>query len=170
MRMRNDGQATPRLPPKEDVPPGEEEPWLFRFDRCLTTHDMWRMGFSRVIIFGAQHWTSEATAAAEISEALGASVYLKGLGLEHRASLEEIIKPALLGGDVLLAVQCSACASMLEDERAACMSNAAKLIDAISNVWTRFDEMGETSLGAVVIVMEGANWRISQNLLCIRYR
>ena len=44
-RLRNDGQATPRLPaPREAPPPGEEEPWLFSFERSLTTMDVWKMG------------------------------------------------------------------------------------------------------------------------------
>ena len=51
-RLRNEGQATPRLPaPTTEVAPGEEEPWLFSFERCLTTMDVWKMGFSRVIVF-----------------------------------------------------------------------------------------------------------------------
>ena len=43
-RMRADGQATPRMQPKPEAPPGEEEPWLFRFERSLTTMDVWKMG------------------------------------------------------------------------------------------------------------------------------
>jgi len=154
-RLRNDGQATPRQGYKPDVPEGEEEPWLFSFHRSLSTMDVWKMGFSRVIIFGAHHWADTQTAAAEMSEAFGASTPINGLAAEHKDALEAMISPSFLRGDVLVAVQCSQCGMMPEDERALCIRNAAKLIDAISNVWTQYDEMGEPDLGAVVVVMEG---------------
>ena len=153
-RLRNEGQATPRQAPKE-VPEGEEEPWLFSFKRSLTTMDVWKMGFSRVIIFGAHHWADTTTAAAEIAEAFGAREPLPGLAAEHKDSLQAMISPAVLRGDVLIAVQCSQCSLLPKPQRDVCVQNAAKLIDAISNVWTQYDEMGETDLGAVVIVMEG---------------
>ena len=136
-RFRNDGQATPRLPAKAEVPPGEEEPWLFSFKRSLTTMDVWRMGFSRVIVFGAHHWAEEATACNELCEAFCASGTLPGLAAEHKSALESIIAPCFLRGDVLLAVQCTQCAMLPADDRAACMRNVAKLVDAVSNVWTQ---------------------------------
>ena len=46
-RMRADGQATPRQAPKPEAAPGEEEPWLFSFERSLTTMDVWKMGVRR---------------------------------------------------------------------------------------------------------------------------
>jgi len=154
-RMRNEGQATPRLPPKPEAPPGEEEPWLFGFERSLTTMDVWRMGFSRVIVFGAHHWAEEATCAAELSEAFRAGTPLPGLTLEHKQSLETIIAPCFLKGDVLLAVQCTQLSLLPADEQAACLGHVAKLIECVSNVWTQYDEMAEAELGAVVVVLEG---------------
>jgi len=164
-RLRNDGQATPRQAPKSNIPEGEEEPWLFRFERSLTTMDVWKMGFSRLLIFGAHHWADASTAAAEISEAFGAQEPLPSLSPESKDSLQAMISPSFLRGDVLIAVQCLQSAMLPPDERKTCIENAAKLIDAISNVWTQYDEMGERDLGAVVVVMEGfdedellANW------------
>ena len=154
-RLRNDGQATPRLPPNPNASPGEEEPWLFRFGRSLNTMDVWKMGFSRVIIFGAHHWVSSETAAAEVSEAFGAQQPIAGLGAEHKETLEALIAPAFLRGDVLLAVQCSQFSMLPDAERETCLANAAKFIDAVSNVWTQYDEMNDADLGAVVVVMEG---------------
>lgn len=199
-RMRSDGQATPRLAPKPEAPPGEEEPWLFSFERNLSTADVWKMGvrapprgnhpnhhlssqsmmlktyganahrqpmlshvswyvraravmqFSRVIVFGAHHWAVEETAATELSEAFRSSTGLKGLDKEK---LETIIAPVFLGGDVLLAVQCTQLALLPEDERKACIARVAKLIDCVSSVWTQYDEMGSDELGAVVVVLEG---------------
>lgn len=153
-RLR-EGQATPRLQPNPDVAPGEEEPWLFRFGRSLNTMDVWKMGFSRVLIFGTHQWADTATAAAEISEAFNAQQPLKALGPEDRDTLEALISPAFLRGDVLIALQCSQCSHLPAAEKAICVTNAAKLIDAVSNVWTQYDDMGEADLGAVVVVMEG---------------
>ena len=153
-------RATPRLPaPSEEVQPGEEEPWLFSFDRCLTTLDIWKMGFSRCIVFGAHHWVDETVAAAELSEAFRASSALPGLGQEHKAQLEAIIAPCFLKGDVLMAVQCTQCAHLPADERRACLRNVAKLLDCVSNVWCQYDEMAEAELGAVVCVLEGETRR-----------
>jgi len=154
-RLRNEGQATPRVAPKPEVPPGEEEPWLFSFPRSLSTMDVWKMGFSRVVIFGAHHWASEEVCAAELSEAFRANTPIPSLANEYRESLEAMIAPAFLKGDVLLAVQFTAAAAMPPEERARCVSCAAKLIDAVSNVWSQYDEMNETELGAVVVVLEG---------------
>ena len=36
-----------------------------------------------------------------------------------------------------------------------CVARVAKLVDAVSNVWTQYDEMSEPDLGAVVMVLEG---------------
>ena len=162
-RLRRDDQlgtprqvGTPRLPLQPDVQPGEEEPWLFRFERSLTTADVWKMGFSRVIIFGAHHWTTQKDAAEELSDAFLAGSVLAGMGYEHKETLEAMIAPAFLKGDVLLAVQCTQVAMLpSEAERAACLYNVAKFVDAVSNVWTQYDEMGEANLGAVVVVIEG---------------
>ena len=141
-RMRSEGQATPRVAAPEKAPaPGEEEPWLFRFERNLTTGDLWRMGFSRVLVFGAHHWGDEAVAAAELSEAFRCQEPLKGLGAEHKAALEAAIAPVFLRGDVLLAVQCSACGQLPPDEAARCYDAVAKLIDCVSNVWVQYDEI-----------------------------
>ena len=87
--MRTQDQATPRLSaPAVPPPPGEEEPWLFSFHRPLSTQDVWRMGFSRVIVFGAHHWADEAVAAAEISEAFRMREALPSLAEEHKPALE----------------------------------------------------------------------------------
>jgi hypothetical protein len=154
-RLRNEGQATPRLPPQPDAPPGEEEPWLFGFERSLSTLDVWKMGFSRVVVFGAHHWADEATCAAELTEAFSAGTPLPGLTLEHKPSLETIIAPCFLKGDVLLAVQCTQLPMLPADEARECLKRVAKLVDAVSNVWTQYDEMAEPELGAVVVVLEG---------------
>lgn len=54
-RLRAGGQATPRVaPPSEVPPPGEEEPWLFSFERHLSTADVWKMGV-RAFISCAPH-------------------------------------------------------------------------------------------------------------------
>ena len=182
-RLRNEGQATPRLAPKPDVTPGEEEPWLFAFARSLNTMDVWKMGFSRVICFGAHHWVDEATAAAEISEvrpsqlqshsclcratahprscaptpaqAFRASTPLTNLSAESKEPLESIIAPCFLRGDVLLAVQCTQLGLLPPEEQAACIKIVAKFVDCISNVWSQYDEMEDPELGAVVVVLEG---------------
>ena len=113
------------------------------------------MGFSRVIVFGAHHWAEEAQAAAELSEAFRATSPIPALSPEHKASLESIIAPAFLKGDVLLAIQCTQLGMLPSNERAACVSCVAKLVDCISNVWTQYDEMADPELGAVVVVLEG---------------
>jgi len=77
------------------------------------------------------------------------------LGFEHKNSLETIIAPCFLKGDVLLAVQCTQLGMLPPEERRVCLERAAKLIDAVSNVWTQYDEMEEPELGAVVVVLEG---------------
>ena len=157
-RMRQDGQATPRLQaPSAPPPQGEEEPWLFSFERCLTTADVWKMGFSRVLVFGAHHWLDDVTAASELSEAFRASTTLPGLGAQHKGDLESIIAPCFLRGDVLLAVQCTQCSLLTPEERTRCYANIAKMLDCVSNVWVQYDEMSEPELGAVVVVLEGYN-------------
>lgn len=154
-RLRHQGQATPRLAPKPEAPPGEEDPWLFSFGRSLTTLDVWKMGFSRVIVFGAHHWADEATAAAELSEAFRASTPLTNLSGESKATLEALIAPTFLKGDVLLAVQCSQLDMLPDNERNDCVKRVGKLVDAVSTVWTQYDEMSDPELGAVVMVLEG---------------
>lgn len=153
--MRNEGQATPRLPANPEARPGEEEPWLFGFARSLTTMDVWKMGFSRVLIMGAHHWADEQTAAAELTEAFRAGAPLPGLSKEHKQTLETIIAPCFLKGDVLLAVQCTQLSLLPPEEQRACLSRVAKVVDCVSNVWTQYDEMAEAELGAVVVVLEG---------------
>ena len=55
-RLKAEGQATPRLRPTTEGQPTaeEDEPWLFSFDGLLSTGDVWRMGFSRLILLSAQ--------------------------------------------------------------------------------------------------------------------
>lgn len=151
-RLRDGGQATPRAQYNPETTPGEEEPWLFSFHRPLTTADVWKMGFSRVMIFGAHQWADSSVAAAELSEAFGARTPLPGFGLEHKEALEAMIAPAFLRGDVLLAVQFLQCA---EADKPAAAAIVAKFLDAVSTVWMQYDEMGEGDLGAVVVVIEG---------------
>jgi len=137
------------------VAPGDEEPWLFSFERPLSTTDVWKMGFSRVMVFGAHHWAEEAVAAAELTEAFRAQRPLGGLKAEHKSTLQNIIAPCFLKGDVLLAIQCTQCAMLPPEERETCLKHVAKMVDAVSNVWMEYDEMAEPELGAVVVVLEG---------------
>jgi len=102
-------------------------------------------------VFGVHHWVEEATAAAEISEAFRANEPIPGLGAEHREALEAIIAPCFLKGDVLLSIQCTLLEMLPDHQQVACLARAAKMIDSVSNVWSQYDDMGETSLGAVVV-------------------
>ena len=77
------------------------------------------------------------------------------MGEEHKETLEAIIAPSFLRGDVCLAIQCSQMPMLSSAERAACMRNVSKVVDCVSNVWTQYDEMSDPSLGAVVVVLEG---------------
>ena len=115
---------------------------------------------------GAHHWADEATAAAELSEAFRANKPITNLGAAVKPDLEAIIAPCFLRGDVLLAVQCTQCAMLPEDERAACFRNVAKMLDCVSNVWCQYDEMSEPELGAVVVVLEGTSLPV-QNACCM---
>ena len=156
-RLR-DGQATPRAAPKPAAAPEEEEvdqPWLFRFPRSLSTADIWKMGFSRAVVFNGNNWTTEGTAAADILEAFHASSKLPGLAAEHKDDLESAIGPAFLRGDVLISVQCAGLGAL--DDAAVAWGCVSKLVDAVSNVWTLYDEMEEGALGAVVMVLEGCD-------------
>jgi hypothetical protein len=114
------------------------------------------MGFAQAIMFNAAGWTNEATAAAEISGALKAKRPLKGLSAEHRADLESAIAPAFLGGDVIIVVACQALEVLPADDRECCLSCLAKLLDCVSSVWSEYDEIEDETLGAVVVVLEGA--------------
>lgn len=121
-RLR-DGQAIPRLPPKpEEAPPGEEEPWLFAFPRCLTTADLWKMGFPQAIMFNAAGWTSEVAAATEISCALRRAVAFQGLSAEQREDLENAIAPIFLGGDVVITVACQGLDVLSTDDKERCVA------------------------------------------------
>ena len=121
-RLR-DGQVIPRLPPKpEEAPPGEEEPWLFAFPRCLTTADLWKMGFAQAIMFNAAVWTSEVAAAAEISCALRRAVAFQGLSAEQREDLENAIAPIFLGGDVVITVACQGLDFLSTDDKERCVA------------------------------------------------
>jgi hypothetical protein len=143
-RLRNDGQATPRLKPPEVAPAaGEEEPWLFSFHRSLTTMDAWRMGFSRVMVFGAHNWADEATAASELCEAFRATKPMPDLSARYKPDLEAMIAPCFLRGDVLLAIQCTQCSSLPEADAKKCIAHVAKMLDCVSNVWMQYDEMSE---------------------------
>ena len=121
-RLR-DGQAIPRLAPRpEEAPPGEDEPWLFAFPRCLTTADLWKMGFAQAIMFNAAGWTNEAAAAAEISSALRRAVPLPSLSAEHREDVEGAIAPSFMGGDVVIAVACHGLDNLPPDDREQCVA------------------------------------------------
>ena len=116
-----DGQAIPRLAPRpEEAPPGEEEPWLFAFPRCLTTADLWKMGFAQAIMFNAAGWTNEAVAAAEISSALRRAVPLPSLSAEHREDVEGAIAPSFIGGDVVICVACHGLDNLSPRDRESC--------------------------------------------------
>ena len=121
-RLR-DGQAIPRLAPRpEEAPPGEDEPWLFAFPRCLTTADLWKMGFAQAIMFNAAGWTNEAAAAAEISSATRRAVPLPSLSAEHREDVEGAIAPSFIGGDVVIAVACHGLENLSPDDREECVA------------------------------------------------
>ncbi|KAL1520583.1 hypothetical protein AB1Y20_022159 [Prymnesium parvum] len=156
-RQRAEGQATPRLrPATEGQPtPEEDEPWLFRFEKLLSTGDVWRMGFSRLIVLNAQGWADEPTAAAEICEAFQSREGLPSLALEHKLSLESAVAPAFLRGDVLISIRCDVCSTLPDPQKHGALNTVGKLIDAVSNVWTQYDEMEDPELGAVVVVLEG---------------
>ena len=154
-RLREGQQATPKLPPKPEAPPGEEDPWLFGFPRSLTTAELWKMGFAQVLLLNAAGWTVEATAAAEISGALKAGRPLKSLSAEHREDLESAIAPAFLGGDVIIVVACQGLEALSDDDRACCVRHLSRFVDCVSSVWSQYDAMGDDSLGAVVVVLEG---------------
>ena len=116
-----DGQAIPRLAPRpEEAPPGEEEPWLFAFPRCLTTADLWKMGFAQAIMFNAAGWTNEAVAAAEISSALRRAVPLPSLSAEHREDVEGAIAPSFIGGDVVICIACHGLDNLSPRDRESC--------------------------------------------------
>jgi len=147
--MQREGQATPRLPPKPaDAAAEDDEPWLFRFDRSLTTAEAWKMGFSHVILLTAQSWSDEAVAAAEICEAFRAKARIDSLGFERKGDIEASFAPHFLVGDVLLTIHC-------QDACAECMQRVAKVIDCVSNVWNEYNELEEAGIGAVVVVLEG---------------
>ena len=118
-----DGQAIPRLAPRpEEAPPGEDEPWLFAFPRCLTTADLWKMGFAQAIMFNAAGWTNEAVAAAEISSALRRAVPLPSLSAEHREDVEGAIAPSFIGGDVVICVACHGLDNLSPRDRESCVA------------------------------------------------
>ena len=106
-RLKADGQATPRLRPATEGQPTaeEDEPWLFSFERPLTTGDVWRMGFSRLIVLSAQGWALEDVAAGEICEAFRTTESIPALQAEHKPSLELAVAPSFLQGDILITVR-----------------------------------------------------------------
>lgn len=142
-RPRVEGQATPRLPPLPggQPTPEEDEPWLFSFELLLSTADVWKLGFSRVVVLNAQGWGDHSVAASEICEAFQSRESLPGLELEHKPSLEVAVAPAFLRGDVLISIRLDLCEEQPEAEATAARNAVGKLIDTISNVWTQYDEM-----------------------------
>ena len=157
-RMRAEGQATPRLKPAtEGQPtPEEEEPWLFSFEGLLTTGNVWKLGFSRMILLNAQAWADPSLAATEMCEAFQSRETLPALANEHKPALESAVAPAFLRGDVLISIRCDLCEALPDEQKRAALNSVGKLIDAVSNVWTQYDEMEDPELGAVVVVLEGA--------------
>jgi len=156
-RLRAEGQATPRVKPvTEGQPtPEEDEPWLFSLEGVLSTAQVWRMGFSRLILMNAQAWSDPTLAASEMSEAFQSREMLPGLGMEHKPALESAVAPAFIRGDVLISVRCDLCEELPDEARRAALNNIGKLMDAVSTVWTQYDEMEDPELGAVVVVLEG---------------
>ena len=155
--QKADGQATPRLrPTHEHMPTSEiEEPWLFSFERPLNTGDVWRMGFSRLLVLSAQTWTNEEVAAGEICEAFRSREIIQGMSAEHKSSMEAVVAPSFLKGDTLISVRCDQCYTLPPEELRRSINCVAKLVDCVSNVWMQYDEMADPDLGAVVMVLEG---------------
>ena len=84
-RQRGQARATPALTPKPQEAPRntadeEEEAWLFGFPRNITTADIWKMGFSYVIVFSTQFWASEEQVCLDIAEAFRSKTPIRGLG------------------------------------------------------------------------------------------
>ena len=163
-RLQREGagpaRATPALPPKPQEAPRntadeEEEAWLFGFARNITTAEVWKMGFSRVIVFSTHFWVSEEQVCADISEAFRSKTPIRGLGAEHKETITTLIAPSFMQGDVLVTVQCAPLHAMPADDREAALRSLAKLVDCISETWNAYNDMEEPELGAVVIVLEG---------------
>ena len=94
-RLKADGQATPRLRPAQEGQPTaeEDEPWLFGYDGLLSTGDVWRMGFSRLILLNAQGWAADDVAAGEICEAFRSKEAIPAMGDEHKVWLRSARSP-----------------------------------------------------------------------------
>merc|ERR1711972_195312 len=97
----------------------------------------------------AQAWANPALAAAEMSEAFQSREILPALENEHKPVLESAVAPAFLRGDVLISIRCDLCNTLPDDQKRAALNSVGKLIDAVSNVWSQYDEMEDPELGAV---------------------
>ena len=157
-RLKSEAQATPRLPPPEaDLEAGDEEPWLFRFARSCTTAEVWRMGFSRVVVFSTANWADAAAPVRELNEAFRPRQPIADLSRASTEALQAAIAPTFQRGDVLFCVNCvHEYADWAEDERARASAAVAKLIDAVSEVWLQYDAMDDPELGAVVVILENS--------------
>ena len=157
-RLKSEAQATPRLPPPEaDLEAGDEEPWLFRFARSCTTAEVWRMGFSRVVVFSTANWATEAAQVRELNEAFRPKQPIADLSRASTEALQAAIAPTFQRGDVLFTINCvHEYADWADDERARASAAVAKLIDAVSEVWLQYDAMDDPELGAVVVILENS--------------
>ena len=182
-RMQRDGQATPRLAPKPEAEAGEEEPWLFRYARCCSTAEVWRMGFSRVVVFSTANWADAAAPVRELNEAFRPRQPIADLSRASTEALQAAIAPTFQRGDVLFTINCvrpvdsnarlairrnfflsfwppipqvHEYADWADDERARASAAVAKLIDAVSEVWLQYDAMDDPELGAVVVILENS--------------
>ena len=101
-RLKSEAQATPRLPPPEaDLEAGDEEPWLFRFARSCSTAEVWRMGFSRVVVFSTANWADAAAPVRELNEAFRPRQLIADLSRASTEALQAAIAPTFQRGDVL---------------------------------------------------------------------
>ena len=157
-RLKSEAQATPRLPPPEvDPEAGDEEPWLFRFARSCTTAEVWRMGFSRVVVFSTANWADAAAPVRELNEAFRPRQPIADLSRASTEALQAAIAPTFQRGDVLFTINCvHEYADWADDERARASAAVAKLIDAVSEVWLQYDAMDDPELGAVVVILENS--------------
>ena len=108
-RLKSEAQATPRLPPPEvDPEAGDEEPWLFRFARSCTTAEVWRMGFSRVVVFSTANWADAAAPVRELNEAFRPRQPIADLSRASTEALQAAIAPTFQRGDVLFVSRATA--------------------------------------------------------------
>ena len=149
------------------------------FARSCTTAEVWRMGFSRVVVFSTANWADAAAPVRELNEAFRPRQPIADLSRASTEALQAAIAPTFQRGDVLFTINCVRArkrraircailrttrlssqvheyADWAEDERARASAAVAKLIDAVSEVWLQYDAMDDPELGAVVVILENS--------------